>query len=325
MGAARTETRQLVKYEAACRALAAARSTDEVRAIRDTAAALKVYARQAKNKQLEIDAAEIRIRAERRIGELMQAQRETEGLNAGAKGRGSNQHKVRIATGPTPPTLADAGIDKHLADRARKLAAMPHPAFEARVAEWRETVAQDSARVNDRLLVHLSSESPEHYTPPAFLDAVREVFGDIPDLDPCSNVGTPNVPARQHYTSNDNGLEQPWHGRVFLNPPYGRAIADWIMKLRAEWVRPEVREIIALLPGRIDTEWFDTLTADTDDAIVCFLRGRLTFVGNNDPAPFPSIAVYFGPRHDVFADVFLGLGSLWQRPAAPREWFVNHE
>lgn len=56
--------------------------------------------------------AEIRIRAERRIGELMEAQREGVGFNSGAMGVGS---EVRV---DGRPTLAEAGIDKHLADRA---------------------------------------------------------------------------------------------------------------------------------------------------------------------------------------------------------------
>jgi hypothetical protein len=35
------------------------------------------------------------------------------------------------------PTLADAGIDKHLADRARKLVAVPEKKFEQLLAGWR--------------------------------------------------------------------------------------------------------------------------------------------------------------------------------------------
>src|SRR3990167_2900425 len=73
-------------YDAACQALAKAKSIDDVKAVRDAAAALRAYAKQAKNKDLEIDAAEIRIRAERRVGELMKAQRESVGLNVGKKG-----------------------------------------------------------------------------------------------------------------------------------------------------------------------------------------------------------------------------------------------
>lgn len=75
---------------------------------------MRAYAKQAKNRQLETQAAEIRFRAERRIGELMAAQRDAGMLATGAKGLGINQHEVRVASGPTPPTLSDVGIDKHL-------------------------------------------------------------------------------------------------------------------------------------------------------------------------------------------------------------------
>jgi hypothetical protein len=65
---------------------------------------MRAYARQAKNKQIEIDASEIRFRAERRLGELMAAQRETVGL---AKPPGTNQH--RVAERPeAPPTRSVA-------------------------------------------------------------------------------------------------------------------------------------------------------------------------------------------------------------------------
>jgi hypothetical protein len=184
---------------------------------------------------------------------------------------------------------------------------------------------QASVEPSSPLAVHFSSETPEHYTPQTFLALVHELFGGIPDLDPCSNTGTPNVAAHRHYTIEDDGLKHPWHGRVFLNPPYGRELPAWVEKLRREWLGTEVTEIVALLPSRTDTEWFNTLTKETGDAVLCFLYGRLTFVGNSDPAPFPSMVVYFGPHHDVFATIFANQGSLWQRPPLPLEWFVNHE
>lgn len=140
----------LVRYDAACRALAEAAAIDEVQKIRDVAEAMRAYARQAKNRQLEIDAAEIRMRSERRLGELMQAQRESVGL---AKPPGSNQYKDRVRTGPeAPATLAEAGIDKHLADRARKMAAVPEAKFEGLLGEWRERVHQETERVTTNLL-----------------------------------------------------------------------------------------------------------------------------------------------------------------------------
>lgn len=132
----------LVKYEAACSALAAAKSVDEVKDVRDKAEALRLYARQAKNKQLEIDASEIRFRAERRIGELMAAQREHFGTAQGRRSDlGLNSTQVE------KPTLADAGIDKNLADRARKYAAVPEQEFEEILADRRERIETENKRV----------------------------------------------------------------------------------------------------------------------------------------------------------------------------------
>jgi hypothetical protein len=72
------------------------------------------------------DAVEIRIRAERRLGELIKQQKDTVGLAKGG-GDGSNQHKRATGTKkePVAPTLKEAGIDKKLSSRGQKLAAVP--------------------------------------------------------------------------------------------------------------------------------------------------------------------------------------------------------
>src|SRR5258708_6349592 len=76
---------QLARYDAACRALAEAKTVDEVKDIRDQAMAMRLYAKQAKNRQLESDAFEIRLRAEARVGEMMAAQKETVGFSEGGR------------------------------------------------------------------------------------------------------------------------------------------------------------------------------------------------------------------------------------------------
>ena len=144
----------LIKYEAACRALAEAKSTDEVKDVRDKAEAIRLYGRQAKNKQLEIDATEIRIRAERRLGQMLSEQKESGGFAKGSQGR----FKTISPTGgseeepPVPPTLAEVGISKKLSSRAQKIAAVPEAEFEGQVAEWRERVQAENERVTTNLI-----------------------------------------------------------------------------------------------------------------------------------------------------------------------------
>ena len=97
------------------------------------AEAVRAYAKQARNRQLELDAAEIRIRAERRLGELMQVAARTIGM-----AKAGRPLKNRVETKPDlPPTLAEAGIDKNLAHRARSLAAVPAEKLEALLHEKR--------------------------------------------------------------------------------------------------------------------------------------------------------------------------------------------
>ncbi len=146
-------TMSMVRYETAIRALAECKAVDEVKAWSDKAAALQAYGRMAKDKTLEVDAAEIRIRAERRLGEMIAAQKETVGLNPGVKLAGKNQDgsSALVTDEDRKPTLADAGISYDLSSRAQKLAAVPEEEFEKEVGDWRERVQEEGKRVTARL------------------------------------------------------------------------------------------------------------------------------------------------------------------------------
>ena len=110
-------TSKLLKYEAACRAVAEASSVDEVLQYRNEAIAMQLYGKLAKDNTIVRHGQEIRWRAERRLGQIMKAQEKA----AGKAKAGAHQHKAnRVSRKPDrPPTLAEAGIDKNLAHRGR--------------------------------------------------------------------------------------------------------------------------------------------------------------------------------------------------------------
>jgi hypothetical protein len=160
-----------------------------------------------------------------------------------------------------------------------------------------------------RMAVHFSSGSKEWYTPPNVVYRVLEVLGQI-DMDPCSNGGdNPNIPATVHFTKEQDGLSRKWAGRVYMNPPYGRGIDAWAEKLCSEYAGGRVSEAIALVPARVDTNWFHRFR----DALICFVDGRLKFSGHENSAPFPSAVVYLGNRAEAFASKFATMGDIWIR------------
>src|SRR6516165_5356401 len=129
----------LVRYDAACRALAEARSIDEVKDIRDRAVAMQAYAPQAKNRELEADAVEIRMRAIRKLGQICRAQKATVGLAKGTRGQGRPK-KGGIRNNPPKqdlPSLASQGIDKSLAHQARVLSRLSDSEFLQKVCDAR--------------------------------------------------------------------------------------------------------------------------------------------------------------------------------------------
>jgi hypothetical protein len=180
---------------------------------------------------------------------------------------------------------------------------------ESKYAHEPEPVPEAEEKQPNGMAVHYSSATPEHYTPQVIIDATLACLGEI-DLDPCSNSLTdPVVPAKRHFTADDDGLRWQWHGRIYMNPPYGRQIDSWIAKLCEEHEAGRVTEAIALVPARTDTQWWLRLR----DYPVCFIQGRLTFGGNTDPAPFPSAVFYLGEEIGNFYRAFYELGDCWQR------------
>lgn len=90
------------------------------------------------------------------------------------------------------------------------------------------------------------------------------------DLDPCSPVVRPWDTAKSHYNVNDDGLNQDWDGRVWMNPPFGREAVKWLRRLR------DHGNGIALIPARTETAMFYECVWSGADAIL-FIKGRPHF------------------------------------------------
>jgi N6-adenosine-specific RNA methylase IME4 len=133
----------LPNYDIACRALAEAVRVDEVKAILDASVQMRTYAKQAKDRDAEGNAVALRMRATRRLDELIKAQKETVGLATGGEHGGRTRiDGSRRNPSNARPTLAEAGVDKNLAHQARVLGAMPEEAFERKVVEARDSAAR---------------------------------------------------------------------------------------------------------------------------------------------------------------------------------------
>lgn len=135
-------------YDNACRAVAKAKNVDEVKAIRSKAAAMRAYSKVAKNKSLEIDACEIRIRAEIKLGDMLNAQKKTIGLNEGGRPAKTPAKLVGVSRA----TLAEADIDYKLSARAQKLAATPEREREIILKGWRDRIEVEQEWVTTDLL-----------------------------------------------------------------------------------------------------------------------------------------------------------------------------
>lgn len=158
---------------------------------------------------------------------------------------------------------------------------------------------------------HLPNEgkTSEWYTPAHVFDAIGLRF----DLDPCAPpCGVPWVPASRHFSEADDGLRQPWAGRVWLNPPYGKEAGRWVKRLA------EHGDGIALVFSRTDVAWWHAAVPSA--TAVCFIRGRLTFVaGAGQSAPGnsggPSALIAYGREcADALQRSGLGL-TYWTSPA----------
>ena len=145
-----------------------------------------------------------------------------------------------------------------------------------------------------------SSARKDWATPQAFIDWMRDARHTEFDLDAAALQETAKAPSYfgpdHDLESHRDGLSADWRGHVWLNPPYGREITDWLAKCAEEIKRKEVLSITVLIPARTDTKWFHELVMP-HAYLVFLIQGRFNFKTDlNLPganAPFPSMLVVY--------------------------------
>ena len=149
----------------------------------------------------------------------------------------------------------------------------------------------------------------EWYTPARYLEAARCALGGF-DLDPASCAEANSVvQAAQYFTEDDDGLAQPWKGRIWLNPPYGRLAGSFVARLAEQYDAGNVTAAVALVSSAAtSTLWFRPLWAGA----LCFTDHRINFnsVKGNTTG---SIFAYLGPDRQAFADAFGQFGAVVAR------------
>lgn len=133
-----------------------------------------------------------------------------------------------------------------------------------------------------------SSKSNDWATPQAFFDKLDGIYGPF-TLDAAASAD--NYKVSNFYTEADDSLAQDWSGnRVFLNPPYGRRLKDWVKKAHEEGQKQDT-VVVMLIPARTDTAYWHDYVMKADE--IRFVRGRIKFGDETNSAPFPSAVVVF--------------------------------
>lgn len=151
-------------------------------------------------------------------------------------------------------------------------------------------------RDNRDMKVHYSSQRMDWKTPKAVYQVLDAEFQF--DHDPCppgyvENYNCECIPAGLSPTVCPNyipnGLSSDWGGANFVNPPYGRELPKWIEKGFEEWQKGKT--VVFLIPSRTDTRWWHDYCMKATE--IRFIKGRLKFDDQKNPAPFPSAIVIF--------------------------------
>lgn len=162
-----------------------------------------------------------------------------------------------------------------------------------------------------------SMTTAEWYTPSYIVEAARATMGGI-DLDPASSaIANETVKAATFYTAEDDGLVQPWEGRVFLNPPGGKHASGKSLA-NLFWARLVDHYRAGLVPQAIwvgySLEQLQTLQKASAfsplEYPMCVPERRIAFVGRGGSPSHGNYITYLGLHTRRFKEALFGIGAV---------------
>lgn len=186
------------------------------------------------------------------------------------------------------------------------------------VQRWRKALADDVARQEKadaivaraaRLIgldeaANFSSKTNEWYTPARYVDAVRDLYGGAIDLDPATcHQANETVQAAQIFTIEDgaDALLEDWHGRAFINPPYGTvrgaSLAGLFCLKAIDEHRAGRLECCVILVNSVHSQRWQ---APLYEWPVCFVDHRIAYV-NAEGLP---------NENPTFSNIFVAVGDI---------------
>ena len=123
-------------------------------------------------------------------------------------------------------------------------------------------------------------EVDDRGTPPELFTELQDTYG-LFDLDVAA--AEHNAKCDRYYTRTDDGLQQPWDGAVWCNPPYSD-LTPWLRKAWAEWRSGRPVRIVMLVPAnRTEQGWWQDYIEPYRDGSAYplrtkFIKGRTRFI-----------------------------------------------
>lgn len=163
----------------------------------------------------------------------------------------------------------------------------------------------------------VTSKSDEWFTPSSVIEDARKVLGVI-DLDPAScDQANETVKATRYFTKENDGLAQEWHGRVWLNPPYGKLASLFTAKFLEEYREGRlIAGLILVNSNALGAKWGQQLW---DCDLICCPEKRIKFLdpdGKSSSSTHGSLIGYVGAEKESFIEVFSDYGRIVKRHAS---------